>query len=241
MKVWDYIKIRGRTSLDFGLKLNFSGMVLPSTQRNRTATEVPGVSETRYYSDDKYNNTTLQLPFTLQSEHEPLPMVMSDVTQWLQTISYYEPLYMSAFPGYHLMVIPTNAASLSWGAWWTGTTSLEFTCKPFWYSDYGSQYTDATTLINREQTAAAPLIHLVGSGDASFTVNNVTYTVTALDGDAYVDCDAQETYDADGKSLGTALQFPAYAYPTLVPGENTVLAGGNVKTMEVMPRWRRLM
>ena len=238
----DYIRINGRSSRDLGMKMDFSSFQWNSTAHARTVTSIPGLSGDRQYSDNRFVNVKQTFPFAIESFQQPLLQVQSSISQWLNPIKDYMPLFFSVLPDYFLEAVPvSDNAQLSWVDRWTGMLSLTFDCKPYMKRFDGDQYTSSSTIKNVEQATALPLIHITGSGNVTVVVNDVTYTINDLDGDAFIDSELEETYDADGSSLADSTQFVDHNYPILVPGENTIGHSDGITALEVKPRWRKLM
>ena len=238
----DYIEINGKTSWDLGMRMDFSSFSWNSTAQARTVTSIPGLSGDRQYSDNRFVNVKQTFPFVLESFQQPIFQTQSSISQWLNPIKNYMPLFFSVLPDYFLEAIPvSDNGQLTWVDRWTGTLGVTFDCKPYLKRFDGDQYVTDSIIKNVEDATALPLIHITGSGNVTVVVNDVTYTINDLDGDAYIDSELEETYNADGNSLSDSTQFVDHNYPVLIPGENTVSHSDGITAMEVKPRWRKLM
>lgn len=230
----------GHSSTDFGLRLLDNQMVWKSPPRVRTLTQVPNLSGDRVYSEDRYENVVESFPFAIQQTVSSLFVQRTHVSDWLQPVSDYQRLEFSELEGYYLMAVPSSNGDMTREASWRGKLTLDFSCQPWAYRVGGDQYVTAPVLINREVFASRPLMHAAGSGSGTITVNGTDYTVNDLDGDVWVDSEVQEAYDADGKRH-SSIVLPNYDFPVLTPGENTISFSGGITSLEVMPRWRRLI
>ena len=239
---YDLIRVNDKNSTDMGLMLDFASFTWNSTTLGRTVTAIPDVSGDRQYSDERYTNVTQSFPFLLRApQRQPILQALSSVSEWLQPIRDYTPIFFSQFPDYFFRGVPNAAPALTWIAAHEGRITVQFDCKPYMYRKDGQQYYTGGSLINAERSAAKPLIHIAGTGDVAFYVNGVKYQINGLAGDAYIDSELEETYDDSGKSLSGQTQFTDHEYPELVHGVNTLSNDDGITKMEVMPRWRKLM
>lgn len=111
---------------------------------------------------------------------------------------------------------------------------------PFLYLDSGLTPVTVTSgaKINNPGTyKSEPIIHIIGSGNITLTVNGKTSTITGLVSEIFINTELQHCYndvaDLDGLYKGD--------YPELTPGDNTISwSGGTVTKVEVIPNWRNL-
>ncbi|WP_125570930.1 hypothetical protein [Lacticaseibacillus songhuajiangensis] len=234
------ITYNGHSSLEYGLRLLDNQMVWKSPPRTRTLTQVPNLSIDRVYSEDRYENITESFPFVLQRIGSSLFVQRMAISDWLQPVDDYMRLDFSELPDYHMMAVPNSNGDLTREAAWRGKLTLDFSCQPWAYRNGGEVYTSAPLIVNPEAFESRPLIHLVGTGTCTVTINDIDYTVNDAAGDVYLDSDLQEAYDAD-KQRFKSVVLPDYDFPVLLPGDNKIAYSDGVTSLEVMPRWRRLL
>lgn len=124
--------------------------------------------------------------------------------------------------------------------------SITFECKPQRWLTSGNTvkiYTrSGGTLTNPTLFEAKPLISVTGSG--TVTVGDKTLTVlpgTSSSQTIYIDCETMEAWEIlEGGGMifrNDYVQNADDGFPTLKPGDNTVLGGTGISFIRITPRW----
>lgn len=123
---------------------------------------------------------------------------------------------------------------------------MTFNCKPFKYS-FAGQPTIADgnprlTITNPTAFDSKPYIKIYGSGTVRLMITpsgQGTTTWVLSDVDEYIEIDSglmncfKDTVLKNDTVTGEG-------FPVLKPGENSIACAGNVRRVEVVPRWRCL-
>jgi len=113
---------------------------------------------------------------------------------------------------------------------------ITFTCDPFMYeaSETVLEYTANATILNPGSAEALPLIRVDGAGDATFTLNGETITISGMVSGTpvYIDCETGYVYTQAGATEMTG-EFPVLTY-----GSNALVIGENVTKITITPHWR---
>lgn len=125
--------------------------------------------------------------------------------------------------------------------------NVTFECKPQRWLTSGTvvkNYTrDGGTLTNPTLFESKPLISVTGSG--TVTVGDKTFTVlqgtTGSYQTIYIDCETMEAWEnLDGGGIiarNDYVQNLDEGFPTLKPGDNTVLGSTGITFIRITPRW----
>lgn len=97
--------------------------------------------------------------------------------------------------------------------------------------------TSTPVLTNPTLFPSKPLIRVYGTG--SFTVNDITVTVSDCDNYVDIDCDIMDCYEGDINRNGD-VSFSSYDFPELVPQGNTFEVVSGITSVAVTPRWWRV-
>lgn len=171
---------------------------------------------------------------------ESVSFLENNISNWLDTgsysdfIVYYDPHYT-----YQAIVIsPPN---------FTGQRKngllipFEFTVsiRPFKQSQVGFVWNKNEKILNNtENYPSKPKIHIVGSGDISFWINDHKYDLKNVEEEIFIDSLIEESYRYQSNQLQTLDHKTFFKdYPTLDKGENNIKWTGSVKELRIQPRW----
>lgn len=126
-----------------------------------------------------------------------------------------------------------------------GSFTVTFNCKPYKYSFSGQQTVaaDDSTLTVTNPTAfeSRPYIKLYGSGAVTLNISSPDstnlWTISAID--EYIEIDS-ELMNCFKDTVLKNDTVTGEGFPMLKPGENSIACAGNVRRIEVIPRWRHL-
>ena len=95
---------------------------------------------------------------------------------------------------------------------------------------------DNGTIENIYNSKSFPYIKIYGSGTGNLYVNNETISILDINEYVELDCELEECYkdseNCNSKMIGD--------FPILLEGVNTISHDGNIKYVEINPRWRTL-
>ena len=165
-------------------------------------------------------------------------MVARNVYAWLyQTVQYsrlddsYERNYYRMAHVSEEMSVEEIAAAL------LGTLEIRFTCHPYKYSYDGERtltLTKATNIFNTESFTAYPYMKIYATGAVTLYINDRAHTFKEIENYIEVDSALLNAYKGDtlqNNKMTTTL------FPKLAAGENKIRWAGNVKKIDIVPRW----
>jgi len=122
-----------------------------------------------------------------------------------------------------------------------GVFTVSFSCLPFRYlltGDTPISFTSGTILHNPYPFVSRPLIHIVGSGEGTLTIQSAADNSTwrFLEIDEYVDIDSEQMNFYKGTELKNDT-VSGDGFPLLYPGDNPISVTGGITTVIVTPRW----
>lgn len=116
--------------------------------------------------------------------------------------------------------------------------TLTFTCTPFGYLIEGDEPIELTSsgiLYNGKATHESyPTITIKGSGAATFTINNRTFSITDINGGSITivsEPGKQQVLDKKGR-------YMEGEFPYLDVDDNSISWTGNITSVEIIPYWR---
>lgn len=92
-------------------------------------------------------------------------------------------------------------------------------------------------MLNPTVFPSQPLIRIFGAG--TFTLNDITVTVSQADEYTEVDCELMDCYKGN-VNKNQYVSFSTYDFPVLKSGQNTVEFAGGVTAVTIIPRWWRV-
>lgn len=225
------------------------------TQPPKHVIAIPDIEliETPYHSGDiilsneRYKNISFKIPI------RAVPMfcnlTVSDfaykLSEWLDTKDYgiYRDTYNASYFRYGIVTRIDDITAVEENVY---ETAITINFKPFLYSDAGTNtiaYSSANnaitaTLLNPERWDSEPVIKIIGSGDFSVIVGDVTLALTGVNNYIVIDKEQEDVYDSGGSCNE---KISALSLPYLKAGENIISIVGNSSfTVEITPNWRRL-
>ena len=126
-----------------------------------------------------------------------------------------------------------------------GCFTVTFNCKPFKYSFAGQEVlvTGAKRLSVTIPTSfeSRPYIKLYGSGAVTLNISSPDstslWTISAIDEYIEIDSELMNCFKDTTLKNDTVT---SEGFPVLKPGENSITCAGNVRRIEIVPRWRCL-
>ena len=239
-----YFTYNGRSSADFGLHIEKKD-VFSAPSYDAEFISIPGrsgdiINPNRRFSNIKVTYTV----FLVRKNTAALASILRDIKGWL----YSEP------DRYHELTDSYDAECFRYGVISgvldiaeqlnkIGCFTVTFNCKPFKYSLEGQQTiadgNPRLTVTNPTAFDSKPYIKIYGSDTVRLMIQpeGQGTSIWALSGvDEYIEIDSEHMNCYKGTVLKNDI-LSGEGFPVLKPGENTIACAGNVRRVEVVPRW----
>jgi phage-related protein len=120
--------------------------------------------------------------------------------------------------------------------------NLSFNCKPQRFLTSGDttttySSTGTSTLNNPTKFDSKPLLRITGNGKV--TVNGTEITLANTTNYTDIDCEAMECYYGSTNRNGN-VTFNTNDFPTLAPGNNSIVRASGITQVIITPRWWEL-
>lgn len=235
-----YIIFNNKNSLDIkGLYIN-SLPTLDSPERRVTKTQVVGrsgdlrVIESDEYGEDVYNSIEKQVQITYVGSNYDL------IKNWLKGTSN---LILSNQPDRYWKASIDNTIPVEYIIEQVNTFTITFSCYPYAFLKVGDTpiiYTPTQntweTIIMNKYNLSMPRLKIYGQGDIGVQINRIETDFYNVD--QYIECDSdlQQCYRGT-QNMGMNMSGD---FPVLYSGENIIEFTGNIKEVQIIPRWRVL-
>ncbi len=237
MENFPFLMFKERSSLEFALYITSKGSY-KGASRDITYTSVPGRNGDLIIDNERYKNVNIPYKLTLLNNTKyEFEELANQIRGWLLTGQAYFPLWDSYDKKYFRLGSYSTEVDIEQELRDLGSLALTFNCKPFKYSFEGQKpviFKAAGTLYNAEFYPSAPYIKITGSGTVTLAINNDSFTFKNVD--EYIEIDS-ETMNAYKGTQALNNKMSGAAFPTLLPGNNTISWVGNVEKLEIVPRW----
>ena len=233
----------GQSSADFGLHIQ-SKNVFSAPEYDAEFTSVPGRSGDIINSNRRFANIKVTYTvFLARKNTADLAAVMRDIKGWLYSEpDRYHELTDSYDYGYFRYGVISGSLDIEEQLNKIGSFTATFNCKPYKYSFAGQQVlaADDSALAVTNPTAfeSRPYIKLYGSGAVTLNISSGgstnSWTISDIDEYIEIDCELMNCFK------GTDLKNDTVTgndFPVLKPGENVIACTGNVRRLEIIPRW----
>lgn len=235
----------GRNSLDMGLvvyeKENIYGRPKPVVNK----VNIPGRGDlilnnkTDLIDNEEYEDFPKTYKcYVMPEEYQDLEMVARNVYAWLYKNVQYERLDDSYEQNYYRLAHIADEMSIEdVAAGLIGGLEVKFTCHPYKYSYDGERtltLTKTTSIFNAEGFTAYPYMKIYATGAVTLYINDRAHTFKEIEDYIEVDSALLNAYKGDtlqNNKMTTTL------FPKLVAGENKIRWAGNVKKIDIVPRW----
>lgn len=236
-----------------GQELSDFGAVIAQRPKYIIAVRDIELSEMPYHSGDaiidkgRYKNITYKIPIRAVPYFCNLSVreFAYKLSEWLDTKKYG--MYRDTYnPGYFRFGIVTQISEVEAVQKDVYQATIDINFHPFLYRDSGAAtktYTSSNnsvtaTLINPEKWDSEPVIKIIGSGDFTVIIGDVTLALTGVNGYIIIDKENEDVYDSSGSCNE---KLSALSLPYLKAGTNNISIVGNSSfSVEITPNWRRL-
>lgn len=232
-----------------------------------TLTHIPGRNGDSFFNVGSYKNVETQYKIAIAKEGVNFDTLAESMTMWLRSAKGYAKLHdtfgppvssVGAYvPKYYRMAVSPDAGTITNVLWHAGRATVKFKCKPQKFLTTGDtpirinadgNGDGSAVITNPTQFDSKPMFLFVGTAGSSCTlvVNGTSMSITSLyDGTTVVNSELEDVYGYS-QSHPSAVNMNQYAilynyiFPTLQPGDNSVVFNGETGKMsyvEVIPRW----
>ena len=242
-----YFTYNGRSSADFGLHIEKKD-VFSAPSYDAEFISIPGrsgdiINPNRRFSNIKVTYTV----FLARKNTAALASVLRDIKGWLYSEpDRYHELSDSYDAEYFRYGVISGSLDIEEQLNKVGSFTVTFNCKPYKYSFAGQEMVsaDASTLTITNPTAfeSKPYIKLYGSGAVQLMImpdGQGTTTWVISDVDEYIEIDS-ELMNCFKDTVLKNDTVTSEGFPVLKLGENFITCAGNVRRIEIVPRWRCL-
>ena len=237
----------GKCSADFGLRIEKKD-VFSAPEYDAEFISIPGrsgdiINPNRRFSNIKVTYTV----FLARKNTAALASVLRDIKGWLYSgPDRYHELTDSYDAEYFRYGVTSGSLDIEEQLNKIGCFTVTFNCKPFKYSFAGQQTiavgTPRLTVTNPTAFDSKPYIKIYGSGTMRLMIQpegQSTTTWMLSNVDEYIEIDS-ELMNCFKDTVLKNDTVTGEGFPVLKPGENSIACAGNVRRIEVIPRWRCL-
>lgn len=227
----------GRNSSEFGLCIEATPS-LDRPERKHNVYKIPGRNGDIVEMLDAYNN--INKTYEVWAANDYFNEVTQDynaIAAWLYSVNGYARLEDDFEPNIFRMgyfVGPMDVENL---LNMYGRTKLTFNCRPERYFKDGEKtitVTNGSSITNKTNFTAKPLIKLTGSGNCTLRIGTHTMNITGLVDYIYIDCDTMEAYRQAAENKNNMISGD---FPVIDPGTQQVYTTGTITDIKVTPRW----
>lgn len=242
-----YFTYNGRSSAEFGLHIEKKD-VFSAPEYDAEFISIPGksgdiINPNRRFANIKVTYTV----FLARKNIAALAAVLRDIKGWLYSEpDRYHELSDSYDAEYFRYGVISGSLDIEEQLNKVGSFTVTFNCKPYKYSFAGQETVSADaselTITNPTAFESKPYIKLYGSGTVRLMIQpsgQGTTTWVISDVDEYIEIDS-ELMNCFKDTVLKNDAVTGEGFPVLKPGENSIACVGNVRRVEVVPRWRCL-
>lgn len=238
-----YFTYNGRSSSDFGLHIEKKD-VFSAPSYDAEFISIPGRSGDIINPNRRFSNIKVTYTVFLARKHTTdLVSVLRDIKGWLYSEpDRYHEITDSYDTEYFRYGVISGNLDIEEQLNKVGSFTVTFNCKPYKYSFAGQQMVsvDSTSISVTNPTAfeSRPYIKLYGSEAVTLNISSgsstTSWTISAIN--EYIEIDSEYMNCYKGTVLKNDI-LSGEGFPVLKPGENTIACAGNVRRIEVVPRW----
>lgn len=223
---------------DFGVYISGSG-VFDAPERDVSKIEIPGRNGDLTFDNGRYRNIVVTYPAFIITDFK---RCVSGLRNYLLTTKGYNRLEDTYHPDeYRLAKWDGKFSADPTDDLKAANFNLNFDCYPQRFLKSGENartFTVAGQMFNDTLNDAKPLIRAYGTG--TFTIGNISITITEADEYTDIDCDIQEAYKENfNVNCNDNIVLEDGQFPVLEPGINLVTMIG-ITRLDIIPRWWRL-
>ena len=239
------ITFGGVRSDDYGMVVSAAPSFDRPT-RKQTVYNVPGRNGPVLFQEDAWNETTRVYNVWIDEDIQEdsggntsgtLSERINAFFAAINSLKGYQMLWDNFEPGFFRNAYYSGGDNFTNNMMAYGEATLTFTCRPerFLSTLEVFNVTNGGTIKNPTQFKAKPVISIKVTTPSTVTVSINGETVTAEVTDyIYIDCDEMNAYRQSAENMNNKISG---VFPTLKPGNNTVVVTGSPQEVEIQPRW----
>lgn len=242
-----YFTYNGRSSADFGLHIEKKN-VFSAPEYDAEFISIPGRSGDIINTNRRFANIKVTYTvFLARKNVAALASDLRDIKGWLYSEpGRYHEITDSYDVEYFRYGVISGSLDIEEQLNKIGCFTVIFNCKPFKYSYEGRQAmaADGSSISVTNPTAfdSRPYIKIYGSGTVRLMIQpegQGTATWVISDVDEYIEIDS-ELMNCFKDTVLKNDTVTGEGFPVLKPGENSIACTGNVRRVDVIPRWQCL-
>lgn len=228
----NYFIFDGQSSLDYGVYIS-GDRTFSAPERDISAVSVPGRSGDLLFDNGRYRNMDITYKCGIVRNFDTnltgfRNMLLSRKTYARLEDTYHPDVFWLAYVAD--AIAPAMLRNLR-----AGEFDITFNRKPQQFLKSGENPVVIGSIFNPTLFEAMPLMRVYGTG--TMTINGTVMTVTGSQAYMDIDFETQNAYSGS-TNLNGRLTVTGYAFPKLMPGQNTIVLSGLSGTM--IPRWYTL-
>ena len=168
--------------------------------------------------------------------HEQTFDAVGDANRWLLKSGYRKFTYDGDTEAYRLVRV-VNGAEVAVRMMRLDPFEIKLDCKPQRFLLSGEIPITFTQsgIFDCPAYEGLPLLKVTGNG--TLTLNGTSIVIAGTDGAFYIDCDTQNAYAG---TVNMNSKITADDFPRVIGGENEILLGTGIESVEITPRWYTL-
>ena len=168
--------------------------------------------------------------------HEQTFDAVGDANRWLLQSGYRKFTYDGDTEAYRLVRV-VNGAEVAVRMMRLDPFEIKLDCKPqrFLLSGEITITFTQSGIFDCPAYEGLPLLKVTGNG--TLTLNGTSIVIAGTDGAFYIDCDTQNAYAG---TVNMNSKITADDFPRVIGGENEILLGTGIESVEITPRWYTL-
>lgn len=239
-----YFTYNGRSSAEFGLHIEKKD-VFSTPEYDAEFISIPGrsgdiINPNRRFANIKVTYTV----FLARKNVAALASALRDIKGWLYSEpDRYHELTDSYDTEYFRYGVISGSLDIEEQLNKVGSFTVTFNCKPYKYSFAGQQTiaegNPRLTVTNPTTFDSRPYIKIYGSGTVRLMImpdGQGTTTWVISDVDEYIEI-GSELMNCFKDTVLKNDTVTSEGFPVLKPGENSITCAGNVRRIEIVPRW----
>lgn len=242
VKIESYFTFLGKKSSDYHLRV-LNDISFTKPKKDIWTETVGGLDGSVLFSNDRYEDVEQTIPCTLDlPKYKNIEQASTDLSNWLHSGKGWSNWTWSGDKEHVYQAVYFEEMDIQHVTHTFGRCLVKFKMKPFKYQKSGLA---GMTLINNQiiwntgTRPSKPLIDIIGDGDIKVYFGGVELALKNIDRRITIDCLHQT---AIGPTYQPAYdKLVDYSFPTINTGKNIIRYTGNVKTLQVTPRWEVLV
>ncbi|HBJ1646337.1 UNVERIFIED_ORG: phage tail protein [Clostridium botulinum] len=212
---------------------------LPTSSTKYNTVDIPGSNNGSLNIYNGLEDIQLSFDFVFKSR-ENFIISKSRIVSWLKSKISKELRY-SLHKGIYYIVKKVDIGEFKTTFKLVRRFTVKFTCCPIVFLDEGKEvitFNKSITLYNGKSTCnTEPQLNIFGSGDITIKINNQQLILKDIENNIIVDSFSKDCYKISNNKIIHSNNKMYSDFPILEVGENNISYSGNVRKIELIPRW----